>query len=259
MASKEFVRVALKQVVFLGQSTLWLMEQAMELVQHCREIAGYGQYIETSESLLLTHFASGYLGNKKATESSGTRTAKRQFSCPGFTAEFGRGSIGFATWVAILNLGVLKTDKKLKRLIETYRVYMKKVIEPKVLIWASSHPHIASPLVSLAPRMKLAFRLPYGSRLRVFLETAVIMQGFNVDVKGQGSAKWQSMYEFLMLELDKKDTMESFVVWKASGVASAIQSRRRGMLDAVMSAFATMLIDGPELQSDFDAFEPVFE
>jgi hypothetical protein len=122
----------------------------------------------------------------------------------------------------------------------------------------SKHPNLAKSLWSLNARMALAFHLPYGSRLRVFMETAHIMQGFTVDMRKVGSADWQYMYEFLLINLDPDEIMRSYIVWNAS--ISRFKMIRRfaysGVFDALMNGFATMLVDFPRLRKKFDAYQP---
>jgi hypothetical protein len=264
LSTSDFEREVLKYEIFEGQSILEAMDQVVELLQHIREITGYRRYIEESQSLAWTNFVSGYLGQKKSKESFGTRSVKEAFSWAGFATQGAQPPIGFPAMVGILNLSVLKKSPTIGKLNGQYRAYLEKVVEPRVILWASCHADIATPLMSLTPRMRLAFKLPYGSRLRVFLETAEIMHGFNVDIAKSGKPEWQGMYEFLMVELRDEDTIESYAVWNASipsvtEIRGSARSTHREMLDAVMSAFATMIVDNPDLQRAFFAFVPVIK
>jgi hypothetical protein len=257
LTTAEFDCVAMHQIISRGQATLQAMDQVMELLQANGEIAVYGRSIDKAQLLVLTHFASGHLLHRKLAEASrgGVFTWER------FVAECIVRAVTFPTWAAILNISNLNGNDQLTRLIGLYRDYMQAIVQPRVMIWAGVHANVAVSLTSLVSKMRLAFQLPYGSRLSTFLEIAEIVHGFDMDLKKSEAVAWQNLYEFLMCQLDQRKTIESFVVWNASVFRSETihdfpGGIQQGMLEAIMSAFVTMIVDGKELQDAFRTYRP---
>jgi hypothetical protein len=237
------------------------IDEAARLRQHYQEIQMHCNYVETTQQLLLTHLVEIYMTQKQHAGKRIGLGAKHDFSWASFTTQFAHRSLPFPTWMAILNRQILKRNNRLEKLTAMFREYMRSTVEPRVVTWVSEHAKFATPVVSLRARMKYAFKLPYGSRLRVFMETAQIMQGFCVDIKTVGSADWQPMYEFLIVNLESDELMKSFIVWNASVLAFKLIRRfaHDNVFDALMNGFATMLVDNPDIQHEFEGYEPSFK
>jgi hypothetical protein len=261
--TRDFDCAVMEQIIGKTRAAVCAMEEVPRLIQGRRAVTEYGIYITTVETLLLDHFASAYLREQKKDAKRRASAAKSQFSWTVFIERYIDPSFAIPTWVAVLNSSQIATDSRLTKLAGLYQMYVNGPVTRRVQIWAAKNPEIAAPLFSLIPRVTHAFRLAYGSRLRAMLDVMGFVSVF-FEHRSPGKEKeWQVMYEFLVIYMDRDETIRSMVVWNASvlkdrAIRNLQGSVHQGLLEDVLSGFVTMLLGAPDLQKAFTEYVPSF-
>jgi hypothetical protein len=211
LASPRFTAAALRQ---FAEETWCKIDDIGEVIEVMRDrnaVLAYELYIRRTNSLLLDHFADAYLHEKMK-----AATRRRSRSSMDSLLDSIDRPILFHGWIAGLNLIEPAENAQLAALIAEYKAYMDTVVEPRVLRWASSHAHIAKPLFGLATKLRRAFLLKYGSRLRALIDTVAALSVFDKQIREGPDSEWQAMFEFVWQQLDYGEALRSLVVWNTS-------------------------------------------
>jgi hypothetical protein len=262
--SGDFKRAALVQFVNETRASVSAMEALVKLVQNRLEINRYRESIIRTQNCLLEHLAKAYLKENKEAKKRLARKAFHQFSWDRFTKKRVDPLIEMYTWFAILNLLRLVPDAQLTNLVAMYTNHVTTQVMGRVHVWGSNHMEMMKPLSSLVPRIRQAFRLPYGARLSQLIKVMVELQGYYSGLVKRGNPEWQVMYEFLMVNLDREEMMKSIIVWNWSVLSCQSMNRMSGSvhqtaLDEILNGFVTMLVGNQELQIAFGKYVPTFD
>jgi hypothetical protein len=254
----------LKKEIYAIHRRVRRMFDFTKLGQRTAEIRQYGSFIADTYDLLLERFAEMYVdefirGSKPEKSLSPAKRLNLYFEKILKSKELNK-RLRFHAGIALLNRIDWEPEAALKQLSAAYEEFVQSHLERSVILWAAAFPFVAKYLLPLVARVRHAFRLRFGSRLRVVLGVIGLLSELERSFIRSHSTNWQSMFGFVIEELKHPEVFQTFVFWKFFFNANAqirplLKEANCEQLDELFSGFCTLL-HGQGLLTSFQTYSP---
>jgi hypothetical protein len=232
-----------------------------ELGRRNSELRKYGEYILAVQNLLLEQFAEMYVSEfiQPDRHLSPAKRLNLYFDRIMKSQTLNR-RLAFHAGLALLNRIDWEPDAPLRRLNAKFTQFAENQLEVRVIAWAARFPSVAKHLLALVSRVRHAFKLRFGSRLRVVLGVIGVLSSIEHSIFMTSEAHWQSMFEFVIEEVKSDQIFLTFVIWKFFFVANVqvrplLKEEHCEQLDELLSGFCTLLF-GEGLLDSFQSYSP---